>query len=56
MLASLREEIAHELASQPLTSTEAAVEVASAHLFEQSRRLGMELVNRHQAAKGAGLI
>ena len=76
MLASLREEIAHELASQPLTSTEAAVEVASAHLFEQSRRdafnrlaahdalmvdaepqrLGIELVNRYQAAKGAGLI
>lgn len=76
LLASLREEIAHELASQPLTSTEAAVEVASAHLFEQSRRdafnrlaahdalmvdaeperLGIELVNRYQAAKGAGLI
>jgi uncharacterized protein (DUF58 family) len=76
MLASLREGIAHELASQPLTSTEAAVEVASAHLFEQSRRdafnhlaahdalmvdaaperLGIELVNRYQAAKGAGLI
>jgi uncharacterized protein (DUF58 family) len=76
MLASLREEIAHELVSQPLTSTEAAVEVASAHLFEQSRRdafnrlaahdalmvdaepqrLGIELVNRYQAAKGAGLI
>ncbi len=76
MLASLREGIANELASQPLTSTEAAVEVASAHLFEQSRRdafnrlaahdalmvdaaperLGIELVNRYQAAKGAGLI
>jgi hypothetical protein len=65
-----------ELASQPLTSTETAVEVASAHMFEQSRRdafnrlaahdalmvdaepqhLGIELVNRYQAAKGAGLI
>jgi uncharacterized protein (DUF58 family) len=76
MLASLREGIANELASQPLTSTDAAVEVASAHLFEQSRRdafnrlaahdalmvdaaperLGVELVNRYQAAKGAGLI
>jgi uncharacterized protein (DUF58 family) len=76
LLASLREGIARELASQPLTSTEAAVEVASAHLFEQSRRdafnrlaahdalmvdaeperLGVELVNRYQAAKGAGLI
>ena len=76
MLASLREGIANELASQPLSSTEAAVEVASAHLFEQSRRdafnrlaahdalmvdaaperLGIELVNRYQAAKGAGLI
>jgi uncharacterized protein (DUF58 family) len=76
MLASLREGIARELASQPLVSTDAAVEVASAHLFEQSRRdafnrlaahdalmvdaeperLGVELVNRYQAAKGAGLI
>jgi uncharacterized protein (DUF58 family) len=76
MLASLREGIANELASQPLTSTDAAVEVASAHLFEQSRRdafnrlaahdalmvdaaperLGVELVNRYQAAKGAGII
>ena len=76
MLASLREGITRELASQPLTSTESAVEIASAHLFEQSRRdafnrlaahdalmvdaeperLGVELVNRYQAAKGAGLI
>ena len=52
------------------------MEIASAHLFEQSRRdafnrlaahdalmvdaeperLGVELVNRYQAAKGAGLI
>ena len=76
LLASLREGITRELASQPLTSTDAAVEIASAHLFEQSRRdafnrlaardalmvdaeperLGIELVNRYQAAKGAGLI
>jgi len=76
LLASLRESVTRELASQPLTSTEAAAEVASAHLFEQSRRdafnrlaahdalmvdaeperLGIELVNRYQAAKGAGLI
>ncbi len=76
LLASLREGIVRELASQPLTSTDAAVEIASAHLFEQSRRdafnrlaardalmvdaeperLGIELVNRYQAAKGAGLI
>ena len=76
LLASLREGITRELASQPLTSTESAVEIASAHLFEQSRRdafnrlaahdalmvdaeperLGVELVNRYQAAKGAGLI
>jgi uncharacterized protein (DUF58 family) len=76
LLASLREGVTRELASQPLTSTDAAVEIASAHLFEQSRRdafnrlaahdalmvdaeperLGVELVNRYQAAKGAGLI
>jgi uncharacterized protein (DUF58 family) len=76
LLASLREGIARELSAQPLTSAEAPVEIASAHLFEQSRRdafnrlaardalmvdaeperLGVELVNRYQAAKGAGLI
>jgi uncharacterized protein (DUF58 family) len=76
LLASLREGITRELASQPLISTGSAVEIASAHLFEQSRRdafnrlaahdalmvdaeperLGVELVNRYQAAKGAGLI
>jgi uncharacterized protein (DUF58 family) len=76
LLASLREGVVRELASQPLTTNETAVEVASAHLYEQSRRdafnrlaahdalmvdaepqrLGIELVNRYQAAKGAGLI
>jgi uncharacterized protein (DUF58 family) len=76
LLASLRERIARELLAQPVTSAEVAVEVASAHLFEQSRRdafnrlaahdalmvdaepewLGIELVNRYQAAKAAGLI
>jgi uncharacterized protein (DUF58 family) len=76
LLASLREKIVGELVSQPLTSTGTAVEVASAHMFEQARRdafnrlaahdalmvdaepqtLGIELVNRYQAAKGAGLI
>jgi uncharacterized protein (DUF58 family) len=76
LLASLREGIVRELASQPLLSTDTAVEVASAHMFEQSRRdafnrlaahdalmidaepprLGIELVNRYQAVKGAGLI
>src|SRR6185437_4721061 len=38
LLASLREGIVRELASQPLTTNETAVEVASAHLYEQSRR------------------
>jgi hypothetical protein len=76
LLASLREGVVRELASQPLTTNDTAVEVASAHLYEQSRRdafnrlaahdalmvdaepqrLGIELVNRYQAAKGAGLI
>lgn len=75
LLASLRERIARQLADQPLTS-QSTLEVASAHLFEQSRRdafnhlaahdalmvdaeperLGIELVNRYQAAKAAGLI
>jgi uncharacterized protein (DUF58 family) len=38
MLASLRERIVGELIAQPLTSGEAALDVGSAHLFEQSRR------------------
>jgi uncharacterized protein (DUF58 family) len=38
MLASLRERIVGELISQPLVSGEAALDVASAHLYEQSRR------------------
>jgi uncharacterized protein (DUF58 family) len=38
MLASLRERIVGELISQPLSSADAAVEIASAHLYEQSRR------------------
>jgi uncharacterized protein (DUF58 family) len=38
LLASLRERVVRELVSQPLTTGEAALEVASAHLYEQSRR------------------
>ena len=38
LLASLRERIVRELQSQPLASAAAAIEVASAHLYEQSRR------------------
>jgi uncharacterized protein (DUF58 family) len=38
LLASLRERIVGELMAQPLTSGDAAVDVASAHLYEQSRR------------------
>jgi uncharacterized protein (DUF58 family) len=38
MLASLRERIVGELIEQPLAHGEAAIEVASAHLYEQSRR------------------
>ena len=76
LLASLRERVVGELASQPLRTTATAVDVASAHLYEQSRRdafnrlaardalmvdaeperLGVELVNRYQAVKKAGLI
>jgi uncharacterized protein (DUF58 family) len=52
LLASLRETIAYELASQPLTSGDAAVEVASAHLFEHSRR---DAFNR-LAAKDALMV
>jgi uncharacterized protein (DUF58 family) len=38
LLASLRERIAQEMASQELTSAEALIEVASAHLHAQARR------------------
>jgi len=38
LLASLRERIVSEMASQPLAGEEAAIEVASAHLYEQSTR------------------
>jgi uncharacterized protein (DUF58 family) len=38
MLASLRERIVGELISQPLVSTEAVLDIAGAHLYEQSRR------------------
>ena len=38
LLASLRERIVGELIAQPLASGNAALDVASAHLYEQSRR------------------
>lgn len=76
LTASLREQIVRELVSQHVDNLESTVEIASAHLYEQSRRdafnriaardalmvdaepqrLGVELVNRYQAVKKAGLI
>ena len=38
LLASLRERVVGELVAQPLVNGDAAVEVASAHLYEQARR------------------
>jgi hypothetical protein len=38
LLASLRERIVRELMQQPLETGNAAIEVASAHMYEQSRR------------------
>jgi len=38
MTASLREGVVRELTDQPLTSNDRALEVASAHLYEQARR------------------
>jgi uncharacterized protein (DUF58 family) len=49
LLASLRERIVGELIAQPLTSGNAAIEVASAHLYEQSRR---DAFNRLAARDG----
>jgi uncharacterized protein (DUF58 family) len=51
LLASVRERIVDELIGQPLTSGEAALDVASAHLYEQSRR---DAFNR--LASGEGLM
>jgi len=76
MLASLRESVVGELIAGPLNPPDGALEVGSAHLYEQSRRdafnrlaardalmvdaeparLGIELVNRYQAVKRAGMI
>ncbi|MET0657520.1 MAG: DUF58 domain-containing protein, partial [Steroidobacteraceae bacterium] len=76
LTASLRETVVRELIDQPLTTTESVIDVAGAHLYEQSRRdafnriaakdalmvdaepqrLGVELVNRYQAVKRAGMI
>ena len=38
LLASLRERIVNELISQPLVAGNAAIEIGSAHLYEQARR------------------
>jgi uncharacterized protein (DUF58 family) len=76
LTASLRERIVRELMSKAPDSIEATLDIASAHLYEQSRRdafnriaardalivdaepdrLGIELVNRYQAMKKAGMI
>jgi uncharacterized protein (DUF58 family) len=76
LLASLRERVVSELLGSTLDSGEAALDVGSAHLYEQARRdafnklaardalmvdaepqnLGIELVNRYNAVKRAGLI
>lgn len=49
LVASLRERIVGELAGQPLASGDAAIEVASAHLYEQARR---DAFNRLAARDG----
>lgn len=76
LLASLRERVVGELISQNITTADAALDVGSAHLYEQARRdafnrlaardalmvdaepqnLGIELVNRYNAVKRAGLL
>jgi uncharacterized protein (DUF58 family) len=52
LLASLRERIVRELVSQPITSGNAAIDIASAHLYEQARR---DAFNR-LAAKDALMV
>lgn len=49
LVASLREQVVTDLASQPLHGADAAVEVASAHLYEQSRRDAFNRLAAHDA-------
>jgi uncharacterized protein (DUF58 family) len=49
LLASLRERVVRELAAQPLTSADAALDVASAHLYEQVRRDAFNRLAAHDA-------
>lgn len=76
LTASLREHVVAKLISQPVKTHDSLVEIASAHLYEQTRRdafnriaakdalmvdaeperLSIELVNRYNAIKRAGLV
>jgi uncharacterized protein (DUF58 family) len=49
LLASLRERIVRELIAQPLGAGQAAIEVASAHLFEQARRDAFQRLSARDA-------
>ncbi len=49
MVASLRERVLRELSEQPLTQASHAVEVATAHLFDQSRRAAFARVTQGDA-------
>jgi uncharacterized protein (DUF58 family) len=49
LLASLRERIVRELVTQPLASGEVALEIASAHLYEQARRDAFNRLAAHDA-------
>jgi uncharacterized protein (DUF58 family) len=49
LLASLRERIVSELLAQPIVSGEAAIDVASAHLYEQSRRDAFNRLAKREA-------
>ena len=49
MLASLRERVVGELIAQPLVTGEAALDIGSAHLYEQSRRDAFNRLAAHDA-------
>lgn len=49
LLASLSEQVVTDLASQPLNGANAAVEVASAHLYEQARKDAFNRLAAHDA-------
>ena len=56
MTASLRETVVGELMNQPLASTDAAIEVGSAHLYEQARRDAFNRIATKDSLKDSMMV